>query len=470
MMTAEEAIDCAESMFAEMWEILRERGLFYPGQYEQPAEFSVLSAVMKKYLIYLTAKKPDDFNAEVLDRLSDEIGNEFFELLCRRGDNFYADISHSLQMKNCYFIFLGILATAKNDIESKIIAKNILFHSNRTFCPSNPRFPVIRDEQKKSGADFHDLGPISSPSYIDEVVKLSLFQLTEADLADDEYESLIESAIDMASPATINSYFQVLSRKPEVLTKKLLTELESDKLDEVRQKVVLSLLFRLELGRIGISEEGLEYLGRRFDLGEFNDPTKFAERITADGKIGIFDSNKNLEGFVAVEHQDFQQEKRSERSRKEVLAISSEMLFTPKVDDTEEDESRRQHLLREFLDGYYETYIIGFRERTGVQFNNLNLQEQGWALSYLCESDAENKERFYNLVKKYGENALKTFIAVEYGSDMGHQIIEFSDYMTEAEVEGFFDSFANISSAAEELSHFLKTSLGLIGTKLAYLH
>ncbi len=50
-------------------------------------------------------------------------------------------------------------------------------------------------------------------------------------------------------------------------------------------------LHRLEFGRIGISSEGVQYLERMYDLGEYNNPNFHVSRLTADGDVGIFDEN-----------------------------------------------------------------------------------------------------------------------------------------------------------------------------------
>lgn len=457
----EQAVDYSKMLFGEMWEVLQQRGLFHPGMYKYPPEFGVLTGLTKQFFIYLTKEKDPQFNAQLLDKLSAEIGNGFFELLCRYDKDIFVNASYSLHMKNCYFIFLILLSVAENDAERKIVAKNILLHANKTHSPSNPRYGIIRGEQKPDVQRFADTGPIMSPNLLNEAVKLSLLALEDIDLPDDEYESLTESAIDMASPATMNSYFQVLSRKPEILIRKLMVELNSDELDERRQKATLSLLFRLELGQVGISEEGLDYLGQRFDLGEYNDPSNFAQRITADGKVGVFDTERNLEGFVQLETDDFERgdEDNEQAIRKEVMAVTAKMLFIPRPDETDEEKVQRVKILDDFKANYFDTYLGMFSERSDLRFNNLNLPEQGWVLQYLQGATEKEREQFFEFVSKFGEDGFFAFRSMEFDLLTGQQVLTLPERIGKDETQKLLATYRETYKLADEVANHIARML-----------
>ena len=139
-------------------------------------------------------------------------------------------------------------------------------------------------------------------------------------------------------------------------------------------------LFNLEVGKIGISDEGVKYLEKIFDLGEFNNPNFLVNRLTADGDIGIFDEGGVLQKFFKVDVNDLISD--DNIIIPEVLEFTYETLFFSKDGETEEERIKREKYLQEFKKSYFDFYDDEFIKRTGVRFNNLGFKEQGQFLIY----------------------------------------------------------------------------------------
>jgi hypothetical protein len=215
------------------------------------------------------------------------------------------------------------------------------------------------------------------------------------------------------------------------------------------QRRLLSLLYRLELGQIGISEEGLNYLGRRFDLGEYNHPQNFAQRITADGKVGIFDQSRALAGFIQLEGKDFQQPSRR-AIKKAMTTITQELLFYSKADETPEEARLREKILNNFCQKYFETFLHLFPQESNLHFNNLNLREQGWVLLYLDQADDEERKKFFDFASQFGEEGLRSLIAMEYGSQKADEVLNIGTELPLPQARLFFEHFSRLVTLAEE--------------------
>lgn len=226
---------------------------------------------------------------------------------------------------------------------------------------------------------------------------------------------------------------------------------------EVDKRRLVSLLFRLELGRVGISEQGLEYLGRKFDLGEHNSPDYFAHRLTPDGKVGIFDEERRLEGIVQLESGDFQGGDGKENIQKIVLNITAEMLFTPNPDETSEEQALRQQIVQEFKEKYFDTYLGLFSEKSDLRFNNLGLFEQGWVLQYLAQVDEASKETFFQFIAQYGEEGFKAFRSMEFGQEMAQAVLGIAEKTDDKTARIIYSKYAEIVAATEKVRGFITT-------------
>jgi len=196
--------------------------------------------------------------------------------------------------------------------------------------------------------------------------------------------------------------------------------LELIKSDVHNNNALAAILYRLELGKIGMSKDGVRYMGRLYNLGEFNDPNFFVNRLTSKGEVGVFDDEKKMVGYFALG--DLSDD--TERIDAEVLAITYNTLFKDRGDVSDEERARRESFIKEFTEKYFELYNEKFYDKTGARFNNLSFEEQGWFLSFISSSDKGKQEQVFDFVRTYGENGMRTFLSMEFDSEMGAHVLE----------------------------------------------
>lgn len=213
-----------------------------------------------------------------------------------------------------------------------------------------------------------------------------------------------------------------------------------------------AILYRLEFGRIGISEEGAQYLERMYDLGEYNNPGYHVSRLTADGEIGVFDEELKLIKFFALGDLSTPET----RVQAKVLDFTYETLFVGKEGESAEEREKRLQYLEEFKQHYYKIAQDKMFKETGVRLNNLSFKEQGWFIIYFIEADEAGKERLRKFVADHDEEGIKTFLALEGGEKSGGVILDLGqklDKETASRVFGKFNELANfIKKSGEELS------------------
>lgn len=247
--------------------------------------------------------------------------------------------------------------------------------------------------------------------------------------------------------------YKILEKNGALSARYLMEMIADKKPSPESKKLATKLLYRLEFGKIGISEEGVEYLGKRFDLGErYNRPEYFAHRVTADGKVGIFDGKKRALGYFNLHGLD------SSKARldADVLEFSYETLFLPKPDETEAERREREEVLEEFKEKYFSTYLEGkFYQDTGVAFNNLSLREQCWFLWYVRQAGAEEKRRAKNFIRKFGEDGLAVFLSLQHDLGAGAKILHIGENMGEGSAAGIFSKYRELAEAAMSVGEYL---------------
>lgn len=231
---------------------------------------------------------------------------------------------------------------------------------------------------------------------------------------------------------------------------------ESSKWKEKKLRHYAQILYRLELGRIGISEGGVEYLGKRFDLGEWNNPSNSVRRLTPEGDLGVIDENDMLQKIFNVG--DLTEEGKGVVSPN-LLDITKEMLFTPRADETKEDALLRESILEEFKQKYNSFFDDSFLEKTGVHVNNLPLKEQGWFLHFTQQTDKVTQDRAHAFVKVYGENGLRTFLAAEYGDEVGQRVLELGDVSGNLEQKRQVQEIFRLYGTTLDTAEVLRTKL-----------
>lgn len=216
-----------------------------------------------------------------------------------------------------------------------------------------------------------------------------------------------------------------------------------------------AILYRLEFGRIGISQEGVKYLGKMYDLGELNNPDYFAQRLTAKGDIGIFDDKKVLQKFFNLG--DLADDKKVIEPK--IHDFVYRTLFLEKEGETEEEKQKREQYLKEFKENYFNFYDDKFFEKTGIRFNNLDFKEQGWFLIYHKNAESDKKEKLLEFAGKYGENGLKTFLSLEHGEEMGDKILDIAQNLDFMSANLIFNKYAEIVDLAGRVKGELGESL-----------
>lgn len=199
------------------------------------------------------------------------------------------------------------------------------------------------------------------------------------------------------------------------------------------------ILYRLEIGKIGISENVAEYLGKKYQLTPDRDDLALAHRITGDGKIGLFDKDEALVGYFELGDLADPTVQR----QAEVLDISRELLFAdPDADD---------RIREEFLQTYLTFFQDVFFKETHIQSNNLSLREQLWFFQFLKQADADTRSRVERLTKKFGEDALKCFVSFESDPQILEQLEIIATHMGEADAMIVFHQYAEAETLADDL-------------------
>lgn len=226
----------------------------------------------------------------------------------------------------------------------------------------------------------------------------------------------------------------------------LLNNLKSD--DLLTKRMSAEILFNLELGKIGVSEDGAKYLGKIYDLGKYNDPDFFVRRLNNSGLMAVLAQEGSIEGVFPLDLNS-----KEDLIHAEVRQLISQELFLPKADETQKERQEREEYLKLFLQNYESIFNDNFFQNTGVRLNSLDLHEQGWFLLHYLElsknDNQESLEKLKNFVKEYGEYGLKSFLVLEYGGS-GEDIIAFSEdeSISKEQKLSFFKNFYSIANEA----------------------
>jgi hypothetical protein len=198
----------------------------------------------------------------------------------------------------------------------------------------------------------------------------------------------------------------------EVSVEPLLKNLRNPNL--LARRMSAEILFRLELGKVGVTPEGVEYLGKLYDLGTLNDPDFFVRRLNNSGLMAVLGQEGSIEGVFPL---DLLSEEKIVIA--EIRYLMSEELFLPKADETPAQRNQREEYLRLFVSNYEAIFSDNFFVDTPVLLSSLDLHEQGWfVLTYLrltTSGDTAGLGRLKSFVQNYGEYGLKAFLVLDYG-------------------------------------------------------
>jgi len=232
----------------------------------------------------------------------------------------------------------------------------------------------------------------------------------------------------------------------------LLEILQDDKTE--RKNAIAAILYRLEFGRLGISDDGVRYLEKQYDLGELNNPDFFVKRLTAQGDIGIFDDEEILQYYFNIG--DIASADQSPVTP-EVMAFACDTLFYGSDMDTPDQNKKRMHYLQEFKENYFHFYDNTFMERSGIRFNNLSFPEQGEYLIYHKSTTEDQRETLFDFLQRYGENGLRTFLSIEHGGrEMGEKILTIGEKYPQEVSDKIFAKYGELVDTANSVESYLE--------------
>jgi hypothetical protein len=216
--------------------------------------------------------------------------------------------------------------------------------------------------------------------------------------------------------------------------------------DETQKRNALWLLYRLEIGQVGVSEEGVRYLQKVYDIGEFNSPNYYVERITSGGEVGIFNrADNSFQKHFKLEGLDSEQK----RIQAQLLDITYATLFGPHAKESSEERVERERLLEEFKQKYFEFFHSDFFKALPVKFNDLTFQEQGQFLKLYEGSNDAEKEVLKAFCKKYGLNGFRTFLSLDYAdSEQAKRILNIGERLPAETASLIFTRYAAVVDTA----------------------
>ena len=299
--------------------------------------------------------------------------------------------------------------------------------------------------------------PNSGPSYFtnqrswdNPLYTLHSSIIDQLSMLKDSREIVVETMsnlIGKGSTGSISFYVKTLEKiGPDLGLGMLLSKLDSE--SPIERAISAEILFRLELGKIGVSEKGAKYLGKIYDLGKYNDPDFFVRRLNNSGLMAVLAQEGSIEGVFPLDLYA-----KGDVIQAEVRQLMSQELFLPRADETPQQRQQREQYLQLFLENYESIFNDDFFEDTSVRLNSLDLHEQGWFLLHYLElskkEDQVSLVKLKNFVKEYGEYGLKSFLALEYGGS-GEDIISFSEdnNISKEQKTNLFKNFYSIANQA----------------------
>jgi SAM-dependent methyltransferase len=289
------------------------------------------------------------------------------------------------------------------------------------------------------------------------LLKAVMKELAAAEAEKDANTDLIVDFWDKnRNPLFGNDVAEVLSRQnPERAAQGLMKRIRTESGDK---RALAAILYRLEFGQIGISQEGVKYLERMYDLGVYNNPDYHVSRLTPTGEVGIFNEEKELIKYFELGDLTTEEKK----IKAEVLDFTYETLFLGRENESEEERTKRLGYLEEFKKHYYELAQDKIFEQSGIQLNNLSFREQGWFLRYLQGADQAKRDQLTKFVQKYGEDGIRSFLVMEYGDEHGDKVLFLGEHGNPKEIESLLRGFSEIVQHAEALQERISEVLGQV--------
>ena len=289
------------------------------------------------------------------------------------------------------------------------------------------------DYEEFMDADLFDVFPITAKSILNNLEKYG----SESNIKD-IVAYLKNDCYSYAHRREVSDCLNAIN--PNVSAEELLSALDDE--DDFVRKIITNVIHRIEFGRIGISAEGVKYLEKMYDLGEYNNSDYHVSRLTDNGEIGVFNKEKELIKYFELENLS----SNKKEIKANVLDFTYNTLFFGRANENEDEKQKRLKYLDEFKNNYYKIANDKIFEQTGVRLNNLSFKEQGWFVIYFNEADEDSKEELKKFVLKFGENGIKTFLAMESDECNGDKILNIGKNLDVNIAEKVFNKFNEISS------------------------
>lgn len=300
-----------------------------------------------------------------------------------------------------------------------------------------------------------ELAMLQSNGY-DEYADHKLFIETLRRMGEQERdkEELVDTIVDFwdknRNPFFANQVVETLSKLgPDRAAQQLLHRIK----EKPEGSAALSMvLYRLEVGQLDISPEGVQYFDRLYDLGEHADPNFFAQRITVDGEVGLFDGNRTLQKYFSLgDLRDGRKKIQAEVSR---LALSD--LFRSVAPEGSTERKSQEEVFERFQSEYLQVFDDDFVEDTGIQWNNLSMREQVWFLQYASEAGEEEQERLYGALREFREPLFRSFAALELDQDAGEKILDIAESLDPADARDVFLQLGEIFGLLDQTHELIK--------------
>lgn len=248
----------------------------------------------------------------------------------------------------------------------------------------------------------------------------------------------------------------------EYAKNKLLETISAPPNPHVRE-LAINILYRLELGEIEITDEGFDYLNKKYNLGEYNKKGNVARRLTAEGKVGVFDSARTLAVYFEAARPDTAEKNLTPELKK----VSVSDLFFPRPNETADEREARVRGLETFSREYFQVYQSEIFKATGIYLSDLSLREQG-AFLLFREAIGNDKERSDNLMhflRVRGESAFRALLALQYSPELFDALYKISldtlpGYGRDRQGERFFKKVSEITEAAKQVENYLCDTYG----------
>ena len=246
-------------------------------------------------------------------------------------------------------------------------------------------------------------------------------------------------------------------------------KLKADQYEGMVREDLQRMLFRLEVGEMGVDEHGVEYLGRKYDLGMYNSAENVVHRITGYGDAAIYHKRqkKMLGVFSLFRETDADQGEHDAEDeniiRAEIRQIVLTDLFSHVAGERTPEYKEQQAILEKFKDGHYAHLLADFHKEVGVYLNNLSLREQAWFLLFLDTASAKDQDRAKQLVRAYGEDGLRSFIATEIDGAASGDIFQIANSPVREETKQalfakYSDVIDHLETVEQDIRRFFATN------------